>query len=213
MVRDINAIRTLVLGKDYQPISLFPLMQIHAHKAVVRLVNGTCEVVRNYEDLPLRRARAFYDDPSLKFIPTHWPSVVRRVGLDRPNFKIGLNNDALFYRDNCKCQYCGNPVMHPDSNCEVARKKFTKDHWIPKSKGGKDTWENLVTACAACNTAKGDMMPGKIWVPKQTPFKPNYWNMVEKRKKHPITIRDPAWADYLYGWEGEIRIDQRWLCR
>ena len=52
---------------------------------------------------------------------------------------------ALIYkRDNNKCQYCG------------STKRLTIDHVIPKSRGGGDTWENLVVACSSCNTKKGD---------------------------------------------------------
>ena len=54
---------------------------------------------------------------------------------------------ALIYkRDNNKCQYCG------------ATKNLTLDHVIPKSKGGTDTWDNLVVACSSCNTKKGDKL-------------------------------------------------------
>jgi 5-methylcytosine-specific restriction endonuclease McrA len=50
----------------------------------------------------------------------------------------------IYKRDDNKCQYCG------------CTRGLTIDHIIPKSKGGEDTWENLVVACYTCNTKKGD---------------------------------------------------------
>lgn len=52
----------------------------------------------------------------------------------------------IYKRDRNTCQYCG------------ATSKLTIDHVIPRSKGGQDTWENLVVACSKCNTLKGDKL-------------------------------------------------------
>ena len=52
----------------------------------------------------------------------------------------------IYKRDNNKCQYCG------------ATRSLTIDHVIPRSKGGEDTWDNLVVACASCNVKKGDKL-------------------------------------------------------
>jgi hypothetical protein len=52
----------------------------------------------------------------------------------------------IYKRDKHKCQYCG------------STKDPTIDHIIPKSRGGQDTWENLVVACSTCNTKKGDLL-------------------------------------------------------
>ena len=54
--------------------------------------------------------------------------------------------NLIYKRDKNKCQYCG------------ATKHLTIDHVIPKSKGGEDTWENLVVACSSCNVKKGDKL-------------------------------------------------------
>jgi hypothetical protein len=54
--------------------------------------------------------------------------------------------NLIYKRDKNKCQYCG------------STKSLTIDHVIPKSKGGQDTWENLVVACAPCNVKKGDKL-------------------------------------------------------
>ena len=54
------------------------------------------------------------------------------------------SRNAIYIRDNHKCQYCG------------STRKLTIDHVIPKSKGGSDDWENLVVACSSCNIKKSD---------------------------------------------------------
>ena len=54
--------------------------------------------------------------------------------------------NLIYKRDKNKCQYCG------------STKSLTIDHVIPKSKGGEDTWENLVVACSSCNVKKGDKL-------------------------------------------------------
>ncbi|MBV8657408.1 MAG: HNH endonuclease [Burkholderiales bacterium] len=57
------------------------------------------------------------------------------------------NNTLLFARDRHTCGYCGE---------QFSRKELTRDHIVPRSKGGRDTWTNCVTACLACNHAKAD---------------------------------------------------------
>ena len=56
------------------------------------------------------------------------------------------SRSLIYKRDNHTCQYCG------------STKKLTIDHVIPRSRGGKDTWENMVIACSSCNTKKGDQL-------------------------------------------------------
>jgi hypothetical protein len=59
---------------------------------------------------------------------------------------INPSRSMIYKRDNHTCQYCG------------ARSKLTIDHVLPRSRGGEDTWENLVVACSSCNTKKGSML-------------------------------------------------------
>jgi hypothetical protein len=61
-----------------------------------------------------------------------------------------LNNRELFHRDRQTCAYCAG--MFPIS-------KLTRDHVVPFSRGGRDTWMNVVTACRACNEKKSDRTP------------------------------------------------------
>jgi len=76
--------------------------------------------------------------------------VIRLVNYVRISFhqtRIETPSRAMIYkRDDNECQYCG------------SRKNLTIDHVIPRSKGGMDTWENLVACCSSCNIAKGNKL-------------------------------------------------------
>lgn len=63
-----------------------------------------------------------------------------------------LTNQALFARDRNVCAYCGRMFRSTE---------LTRDHIHPQSKGGKDKWTNVVTACKGCNNLKDDLMPGE----------------------------------------------------
>lgn len=70
---------------------------------------------------------------------------------DRGLFRVPtLTNRALFRRDQHICAYCGNEFSHLD---------LTRDHVMPTSRGGKDTWQNVVAACGGCNKVKDDRTP------------------------------------------------------
>ncbi len=76
------------------------------------------------------------------------PSIVACDGkIEDKAFVPGLTNQLLFARDQCVCLYCGQPF--PTS-------ELSRDHVIPRSKGGKDIWTNCVTACRRCNNRKGN---------------------------------------------------------
>lgn len=77
-----------------------------------------------------------------------------------------LSNTALFARDAQLCLYCGQ---------QFARPQLTRDHVIPLSKGGLDTWENVVTACVACNSRKADRTPQQAHMPLlAVPYRPSW---------------------------------------
>ena len=79
------------------------------------------------------------------------PRVIRLLGFDRiPRREVKFNRRNLFARDGNRCQYCGK--RFPTSELSL-------DHVIPKSRGGKMTWDNVVCACVACNVRKGGRTP------------------------------------------------------
>jgi len=77
-----------------------------------------------------------------------------------------LTNRALFRRDGHICMYCGEQFKHIE---------LTRDHIIPMSRGGSDSWENVVTACFRCNNQKGNRTPDE-WAGRKLiaiPYVPN----------------------------------------
>jgi 5-methylcytosine-specific restriction endonuclease McrA len=77
-----------------------------------------------------------------------------------------LTNTALFARDASMCMYCGK---------EFGRHSLTRDHVQPISKGGRDTWENVVSACFHCNSRKGGRNPQQAGMPLlAVPFRPSW---------------------------------------
>lgn len=85
------------------------------------------------------------------------------------SFKIrpaALTNAALFARDEYTCQYCGR-----HKNQLKGKKKLTRDHIIPQSRGGTNTWDNVTTACSDCNYVKDNRTPdeaGMVLMSKPT---------------------------------------------
>jgi 5-methylcytosine-specific restriction endonuclease McrA len=76
-------------------------------------------------------------------------TVIRLLNYIKIPFKVMNKKPSrgmIYKRDNHTCQYCG------------SKKRLTIDHVIPKSKGGKDTWENMVVACSRCNIKKSDTL-------------------------------------------------------
>lgn len=92
------------------------------------------------------------------------PSVIRLTKYVNIPYKgVALTRMNVFKRDNFRCQYCG------------TERDLTLDHVIPRSKGGKSSWNNLVTACKRCNASKGDNTPEQAGIKlKIKPFRPNY---------------------------------------
>lgn len=81
--------------------------------------------------------------------------------------KVALCNRYLFRRDNNICMYCGEHFATSD---------LTRDHIIPRSRGGKDVWTNVATACSRCNHAKGARTPEEAGMPLlAVPFRPNVY--------------------------------------
>ena len=84
-----------------------------------------------------------------------------------PSGKIHLNNRFLFRRDNYLCLYCGQKFRATG---------LTRDHIIPRSKGGKNIWTNCATACTRCNCFKADKTPEEAKMSLiAVPFTPNIY--------------------------------------
>lgn len=81
--------------------------------------------------------------------------------------KVALTNRYLFRRDNSLCLYCGQ-TFSPSV--------LTRDHILPRSRGGQDCWTNVATSCQRCNHAKGARTPEEAGMPLlAVPFRPNVY--------------------------------------
>jgi|688.fasta_scaffold93986_2 5-methylcytosine-specific restriction endonuclease McrA len=76
--------------------------------------------------------------------------VVLKRYIKLPDRMYRPNRRNIFLRDNYTCVYC---LRQLETN------ELSIDHILPKSRGGKETWENLTTACKSCNCLKGDRTP------------------------------------------------------
>jgi len=121
------------------------------------------------------------------------PRVIRLLFYDRiPKRSLRLNRHTVLARDGHRCQYCGRR-MQPS--------QLSMDHVIPRSRGGRTTWDNVVCACLACNVKKGGRTPkeahmslvGKPARPKRSP-------LLALNLDNPKYESWRAWLDGAY-WE------------
>jgi 5-methylcytosine-specific restriction endonuclease McrA len=112
------------------------------------------EQLHTYPDLVLRSVHRSFD----------YPCVIRLKRYVRlPYRKVALSRNNIFRRDGHQCVYCG------------TRHDLTIDHVVPRSQGGRDSWENLATACRTCNTEKGNRTPEEAGMPmRHRPFRPSF---------------------------------------
>ena len=101
----------------------------------------------------------------------------------------------MFLRDRFACQYCGEPFASPD---------LTFDHVIPRSRGGRTTWENVVTACSCCNLRKANRLPHETdMFPLHRPVQPTTFELQENGRAFPPNYLHESWRDFLY-WDSEL---------
>lgn len=123
--------RALVLNATYEPLCV-----VSSRRALLLFLDGKAELL-SCTDRVFRSERASWDEPS----------VVRLVYYVKVPYqaRISLNRRAVFARDGHRCQYCGASAENID-------------HVIPRSKGGRHVWDNVVAACRPCNTRKRDRL-------------------------------------------------------
>jgi 5-methylcytosine-specific restriction endonuclease McrA len=113
------------------------------------------------------------------------PSIIMLRRFHKFQNYVKFSRSNVFLRDMYRCQYCGNIFD---------LKQLTLDHVIPRSKGGLTNWENIVTCCKGCNTAKGS----KIIKPINEPKKPSFAHLLNGHKLNKNDFPDQAWADYIF---------------
>ena len=172
---------TLLLNSDGTPLSLMPLSAVNWHTAIRLVALEKVRVLTWHDGWEIHSPSVTMEVPSI-VICTEYQKWKRGVKYSR---------SGILIRDNFTCQFCG---AKPQMNL------LTLDHVVPRSKGGKTNWTNIVTACKDCNANKGN---NERIRPKYMPVKPTYYELLAKRKKYPVRIADPEWAAYL-GWDENL---------
>lgn len=142
--------QTLVLTPHYQP-----LRTVSWQRAVTLVYLAKAEVLEAY-DVVLR-------SPSTEM---QMPAVIRMTRGKRHQPKtVRFSRTTVLVRDRFACQYCGRVGT---------RRDMTLDHVVPRTQGGKTTWENLTTACSPCNAKKGGRTPYQAGMKlRAVPTRPN----------------------------------------
>lgn len=159
--------KTLVLNASYEP-----LMVLCWRRAFLLTFLSKAEGISYYEEV-IRTTSEEYKIPAVV-------RLYRRV--KQINLTAIFSRRNLFKRDNYTCQYCG------DSS---SKNNLTMDHVVPKSRGGRKTWTNIVTSCIDCNNLKGDRTPREAKMP------------LLSKPKRPFLIRKKnspkEWSPFLWG--------------
>jgi len=165
--------RTLLLDPGYQPVTI-----ISWTRAVTLMWLGKVEVVEEY-DTEVR-------SPS---IAIKLPAVVRLLrAITRKSRKIKFSRQNIYLRDGGKCQYCQTSVPLEDA---------TFDHVVPRSRGGKTNWTNIVIACMQCNLRKGAKSPALAgMVLRKQPYMPSNIPYVVFKLRHLSSV-PTEWKDHL----------------
>jgi 5-methylcytosine-specific restriction endonuclease McrA len=145
--------KVLVLNQDYSPLTLCSIQ-----RAFVLVFMSKVDLIDRYDDLQLNTVTDSFEVPAVIRLQKYISYPYKGVNLTRQN---------IFKRDGYSCQYCG------------TKSDLTIDHVVPKAKGGKTIWKNIVAACRRCNTIKGDNKPSERGLALQRkPFKPSYISFI-----------------------------------
>lgn len=206
----------LKLNSAYMPLGI-----VSWQEAIELWIKDKAEILDTYEDRILHTGYRIVKpviDVNDTFIKTiydskldSWktafemPAVIRLIEFVKPNkqtkFYESFTRQNVYIRDNGVCQYCGK---------EVSRNKFTFDHVIAKSKGGRTCWTNIVCACLECNSKKGDKTLKECGMKLlQKPYAPILAGdftsgVINRMKGISKIINNKKWQSYLY-WNVELK--------
>lgn len=162
--------KVLVLNASYEPLNITSW-----RRAVVLLLKGKAEQLEH-------RGKVIYTD-----FPQ--PTVIRlRYYVRVPYKEIPLTRRNVLERDAHSCQYC-----------EAKGDQLTIDHVIPRSRGGVDSWENLVAACVRCNVKKGSRTPKEAAMILQTKPRRPYSSLHFELVKYTKGNSNQEWKKYVIG--------------
>jgi 5-methylcytosine-specific restriction endonuclease McrA len=167
----------LILNADYRPLSYFPLSLWPWQEAIKAVYLKRVNVAAEYEEV-VRSEK----------LTLPLPSVIVLKNYVVPTKTVPFTRATLFLRDEFTCQYCGSKG-----------KDLTFDHVVPKSRGGKTRWDNVVAACQSCNLRKAAKTTSQAGFKlKKAPTKPSPEVLLNKGKKFPPSDMHKSWSDFLY---------------
>ena len=161
--------RVLLLNQNYEPLSV-----CSARRAIVLVFLGKAQMVEEAGGV-VRSVSSTFPLPSVVRLDLYVRVPPRHLLLSKRN---------ILKRDGHRCQYCG-----------TMEGPMTVDHVVPKTMRGKDTWENLVCACARCNNRKDQHAPEQVGLKlRRMPRRPNTITFI----RHFIGVSDHRWKPYLF---------------
>jgi len=170
--RNLLNLPVLVLNQTYEPLNI-----CRARRALILIQYGKAEMLENGTGV-VRSVNTVFE----------LPSVIRLARMiRRPRRERKLTRFEIFERDRYTCQYCGKQTH-----------QLTLDHVIPRHMGGPHTWENVVSACVACNRRKAGKTPEESGMKlSQHPTRPR-GNILFTIPYHYRNNRN-EWGKYLPG--------------
>ncbi|MDH5758508.1 MAG: HNH endonuclease [Gemmatimonadota bacterium] len=170
----------LALNASYEPLTI-----VSSRRAVRLVLDDKAEMLEVDGDRYFRSEREEIPCPSVI-------RLVRYVHVPR-RFRRQVTNTFLFARDDYECQYCG---IH---RSELRGRQFlTRDHILPQSRGGDNSWNNVVTSCSPCNNRKGNRLPYEAGMHLLTePREPNYVHLVWAVRR--VTPVQAKYVQMFYG--------------
>ena len=162
----------LVLNATYEPLSV-----VSIKRAVVLLLKEKAELLEAAETT--LRARGLAMPVPLVIRMVYYVRIPRAMALP-------LSRRSIMARDQYTCQYCGATPLRAD---------LTLDHVLPRSRGGRTEWENVVVACRVCNQKKGSRTPREAQMSlARPPRRPRYVALALLGENH----QREAWSKYLF---------------
>lgn len=197
----------LVLNKFYMAVHV-----VNARRAFRLLFKDLAEVVTlddgrylSYDFDSWREvseARSSLRDPEDEYVRSvrfeiQVPRIIRLLAFDRlPKAKVKFNRRNIFARDGNRCQYCSK---------RFPTAELSLDHVLPRSRGGRATWENIVCACVRCNVRKGGRTPAEAGMRlTQEPVRPRTSPALGLKLSHGKYQSWRSFLDTAY-WTVELR--------
>lgn len=177
----------LVLNRSYLPVHVTSARRAFSlvYQGIARIVDEQYQTFdfEGWSQLAVARDTEAIGTPGGRI---RVPRVIVLIAFDRlPKRHVRFSRINLMARDNFQCQYCSKKPRRTDLNL---------DHVVPRSLGGRSTWENVVTSCVDCNRRKGGRTPRQARMklrrkpdrPRWTPLANLMWSSVRYQEWRPF---------------------------